>query len=209
MLTAAIAYRELAARDPQALSQVVALLKQHPYYRQAWRQAMREQRIRPQDEGLFLFMYAARWPDDARGTSFHRGDWHFINYPFKPRNQPFTGQLPPPRSPNIVEAFDQSIQAVRGNGSAAERAVALAWVLHLTGDVHQPLHTSALFSTLFPDGDMGGNSFFVQVGPRGSKKNLHSLWDSLVITAPDNQSFSPVNAKAGELLSRPSLSRPA
>jgi len=209
MLTASIAYRELAARDIEALSTVVALLKQHPYYRQAWKQAMREQRVSPQGEGLFLFMYAARWPDDARGTSFHHGDWHFINFPFSPGGQQFTGELPAPRSPNIVEAFEENMRALRGGGSDADKAVALAWVFHLTGDVHQPLHTIALFSTLFPEGDRGGNAFFVQTGPSKEKKNLHALWDEMVINTPDKSSFAPVSAKTRELLSRPSLSRPA
>jgi S1/P1 nuclease len=53
------------------------------------------------------------------------------------------------------------------------RAVMLAWLFHDVGDIHQPLHSSALFSArLFREGDRGGNSI------RSSQSgNLHALWD--------------------------------
>jgi hypothetical protein len=51
--------------------------------------------------------------------------------------------------------------------------LALTWLLHLIGDLHQPLHTTALYAVdLFPTGDRGGND----VGVRGAT-NLHALWD--------------------------------
>ena len=44
------------------------------------------------------------------------------------------------------------------------------------GDVHQPLHSTALFSArLFPDGDRGGN--LIKTKQRG---NLHALWDGFL-----------------------------
>ena len=53
-----------------------------------------------------------------------------------------------------------------------EKAVLLCWLFHLVGDLHQPLHTSAMFTPrLFSEGDRGGNS--IKVG----KYNLHSTWD--------------------------------
>src|SRR5262249_16944193 len=57
--------------------------------------------------------------------------------------------------------------------SPTDRAVLLAWLFHTVGDIHQPLHSTAVFSTkLFPTGDRGGNSVkTMQAG------NLHSLWD--------------------------------
>lgn len=49
----------------------------------------------------------------------------------------------------------------------------LAWLFHTVGDIHQPLHSTALFSTrLFPAGDRGGNSVKTQ-----QAGNLHALWD--------------------------------
>ena len=60
----------------------------------------------------------------------------------------------------------------------ADKAVALCWILHLTGDLHQPLHTVALFSRgHFPAGDRGGNDIRIERSPRPT--NLHAVWDSL------------------------------
>jgi hypothetical protein len=55
----------------------------------------------------------------------------------------------------------------------AMRGLLLAWLMHDVGDLHQPLHATALFSRkLFPDGDRGGNSVKTV-----QSFNLHSLWD--------------------------------
>ena len=50
-------------------------------------------------------------------------------------------------------------------------------LIHLVGDIHQPLHTVSLFSEQFPEGDRGGNSFWIK--PKGTVK-LHSYWDGLM-----------------------------
>lgn len=45
------------------------------------------------------------------------------------------------------------------------------WVMHLVGDLHQPLH-------LGDDGDRGGNEVSVVIdGREGRGVNLHSIWD--------------------------------
>ncbi|WP_279379578.1 S1/P1 nuclease [Asaia prunellae] len=55
----------------------------------------------------------------------------------------------------------------------ADRLVALKWIVHLAGDLHQPLHAAER------DHDLGGNkvkvSYFGQ--DRNGHENLHSLWD--------------------------------
>lgn len=63
-----------------------------------------------------------------------------------------------------------------GSLPAAQRALALSWLLHLVGDAHQPLHAVALFTAgRFEFGDRGGNEIVVQgQGP------LHRLWDALL-----------------------------
>jgi hypothetical protein len=61
-----------------------------------------------------------------------------------------------------------------------DRAIALAWILHLVGDIHQPLHTSGRI-TPRPDeqkGDQGGNLFLLQAEPRTLR--LHAYWDSIL-----------------------------
>lgn len=58
-----------------------------------------------------------------------------------------------------------------------KRAIALCWLIHLVGDIHQPLHTVSLFSEQFPKGDRGGNLFWIK--PKGAVK-LHSYWDGMM-----------------------------
>jgi hypothetical protein len=55
----------------------------------------------------------------------------------------------------------------------ANPVYALPWVLHLAGDVHNPLHTTSRFSQEHLEGDQGGNLVYV-----GSSANLHALWDA-------------------------------
>ena len=72
--------------------------------------------------------------------------------------------------------------------SVPDRAVALCWVEHLIGDIHQPLHATSLFSAQFPKGDKGGNDESLAPGavdadPLESAANphkLHALWDDLL-----------------------------
>ena len=63
--------------------------------------------------------------------------------------------------------------------SPANRALSLTWLCHLVGDLHQLLHTTALFTNRrFRDGDRGGNA--IQIVGQGSLRNLHALWDNVI-----------------------------
>lgn len=55
------------------------------------------------------------------------------------------------------------------NAPRDEKRIALRFVAHLVGDIHQPLHSG------FAE-DLGGNS--VDVPFNGRKENLHALWDT-------------------------------
>jgi S1/P1 Nuclease len=51
----------------------------------------------------------------------------------------------------------------------------LSWLLHLVGDVHQPLHSSTRVSATDLDGDDGGNGVKL-----ASPANLHTFWDGVL-----------------------------
>lgn len=55
-----------------------------------------------------------------------------------------------------------------------ERVIALKFLLHLVGDVHQPLHAA-------DHGDQGGNQVKVLFGHRTVGTALHSFWDTEVV----------------------------
>lgn len=158
---ASIAYQNLKkpVRD-----RVDALLKQHPDYA-TWKG--------------HPFQAAAYWPDVIRGNKLYDHPvWHYINVPFSPDNTPF------PAVNYDAEGVLSKIREFRksvGDKSVpeAERAIHLAWLLHLVGDVHNPLHTVARFTRPLPQGDRGGNLVFV-IGA----SNLHSYWDALLGNTP-------------------------
>jgi hypothetical protein len=55
------------------------------------------------------------------------------------------------------------------------------WVSTLVGDVHQPLHAAARFTSEHADGDQGGNLVAVECGQGCSSiKNLHAFWDGVM-----------------------------
>jgi nuclease S1 len=56
-----------------------------------------------------------------------------------------------------------------------KRAEALKWVVHLAGDIHQPLHCADRH------GDKGGNKRLVFFLDRKAAVNLHSVWDTWII----------------------------
>ena len=158
---AAIAFDELLRDAPATVARVIAILQQHPQYESRWKPQLAA--MSPQDQERFLFMLAARWPDDIRGdTAFDHPKWHYIDYPYKPTGQPASVLAPAPEAENIVAAFQQNVAIVQSAAPDDQKAVALCWIFHLMGDSHQPLHAVSLFTTQFPDGDRGGNLIFIQ-----------------------------------------------
>jgi len=196
-LTAAIALNELRPETQEALRE---LLTYHPRYQIDFLEAMPPSvRVANSSEQLqWLLGQAAYWPDIARGLPeadarrFNRPPWHFIDgawvrdsastqgnvYVLQQPASTVTGE---PASSirnesavqNVITALDYNTRVFADNNrSMEERAVALCWVLHLMGDIHQPLHAGSLFSpNLFKNGDRGGNAVDTDDG------NLHARWD--------------------------------
>jgi hypothetical protein len=146
-----------------------------------------------------FFMRVSTWPDivrpgeeDTRAcTRFHRRDWHFINYFWEGisgasgANAPANRDDIEMREVNAVERLKLFRPLVACGTPACgtpqeKRATTLAWILHLVGDIHQPLHTSARVTSrqLEREGDQGGNLF--KLGPFNDSLSLHSFWDGIV-----------------------------
>jgi hypothetical protein len=212
MVTGAMAYRELKAADAgkppaaRAVPKLVAILKRHPWYEDIWLpqiEALNDSD--PDSHDLYLFMLAARWPDDARDDpDLHCELCHYVNFPFKPPGEPASVHTQPPKSENVVAAYKRNWGILNGTSSDAVKALALCWVFHLTGDMHQPLHTSALFTTRFPQGDRGGTAFFVRTTAGSQTLSLHKLWDGQVL---GSERYQEVRNRADALLARADLKR--
>ena len=78
-----------------------------------------------------------------------------------------------------ITTVHQAGAALKNNSKrlTAERALFARYLIHMVGDIHQPLHSVALFNHTFPKGDAGGNLLKIKL-LNGSVENFHSFWDS-------------------------------
>ncbi len=98
---------------------------------------------------------------------------HYIDLSFSEDGTP----LPSPSKVNAVTAIEQSIHTLKQpNVSDYNKGVALRVLLHVVGDIHQPMHATSRVSQRYPDGDRGGND--VKLAKNPIAKNLHAYWDS-------------------------------
>jgi hypothetical protein len=187
MVNAAIAYQTLRRESPMTIAKVLAVLEKHPWYADRWRGQLEKHAGAGRTE--MLFMLAARWPDDVRwrDRAHDRPQWHYINWPYKPDGEPVSIEPKPPQPINILTAIADNQRILRNDTPADQRAVALAWLFHLVGDVYHPLHTVQLFTREYPSGDRGGNEICVRVASDRPPLDLHQLWDDL-ITSSNNVS---------------------
>lgn len=191
-IIASIAFRQLTTAQQ---SRLVRLLEHHPRFTEDFEKHIPAD-LQPEDRPEWIFQQAALWPDLARGipeevrSTFHHPTWHYINRPFYltahdqqqlQAHLKVNLDLQPPSAGHVEEL--NVIQAIRYarqlqseyKHPASERAILLSWLFHNVGDVHQPLHSSAMFAEgLLPEGDRGGN--LIRTGQRS---NLHSVWDGL------------------------------
>ncbi|MEW6282532.1 MAG: S1/P1 nuclease, partial [Candidatus Eremiobacterota bacterium] len=150
---------------------------------------------------------ASVWPDRIRerGDRLSHATWHYVNLPYAVGVEP-----PRPTSQeNVVWAIEHNRRILFDPGrSDRERAVALSWVLHLVGDVHQPLHACSRYAPDYPQGDRGGNDFLIRTGSTSIR--LHSYWDAAAAMLLDRPPPGRLRGMAGELrASHPRASLPA
>ncbi|MEY2428597.1 MAG: hypothetical protein QOJ40_1482, partial [Verrucomicrobiota bacterium] len=120
-----------------------------------------------------------------KGSPYDHPHWHYINYPLKPPRFPFEPGASPTN--DILYGISQAEKGISARHESDEsRAVYLSWLIHLIGDLHQPLHCSTLRNEKFPEGDKGGNDFFIKPAEQGIR--LHSFWDGLLGTRSHPQS---------------------
>jgi hypothetical protein len=136
-----------------------------------------------------LFMVTATWADLIRERSFetrykkyHHSNWHYSDT-FWTRGANGIEILKAPEEGGLgLERLREFDALIRSSASNSAKAIAIAWLVHIIGDIHQPLHTSARVTELEPKGDQGGNLFLLtpQGTPRNEQENLHWFWDSII-----------------------------
>ncbi len=198
MVTGAIVYDLLKQENPGALVKILELLQKHPQFEELFVSKLKKVDAEARDRAIL--MLAARWPDDIRkNPTYDQPKWHYIDFPFKPKGQPDSVAVSQPDEINAVVAFRTNLEILsRPESTDAEKAIAICWIMHIVGDIHQPLHTVSLFTTDYPapEGDRGGNSFKIRARQGNATINLHSFWDELIT---GGESFREMGKKAIEL----------
>jgi hypothetical protein len=109
-------------------------------------------------------------------------NWHFVDLELDaadadsacfghPELPPATPASAGPAQDCVIDKIDQFAAELKGpRTDAPERRLALQYLLHFVGDVHQPLHAA-------DDHDEGGNRK-IATAPGIGSHNLHRDWDS-------------------------------
>jgi len=139
---------------------------------------------------LEFFMLISTWADIVRDRAFenrqkkyHKSNWHYDDTFWKQvgsKAELLSGFEEGGVAVSKLAEFDKMIRDP--SASDKDKAIAIAWIMHLTGDIHQPLHTSARVTDTEPKGDQGANLFLLtpQGTPRENQQTLHWYWDSIV-----------------------------
>lgn len=149
----------------------------------------------------------ASWADEVQGGITQTSPWHYVNIP--PDAKSYDRERDCPLQPGVAAGArndvwrDCIVDRIRYHEERvadikldrADRAIALKFLVHFVGDIHQPLHASAI--------ERGGNGILVRVfgsdscgsdPARPAPCNLHSVWDSLLIAhrGLDDRAFAAV-----------------
>ena len=127
---------------------------------------------------------AATWPDDMRSApepfwQKTATPWHYVTL------DGITYDHAPPEG-DALQALGHFRSVLQDpNASLADKQLALRFIVHLVGDLHQPLHVGKCC-------DRGGND--VKVAWFGKPTNLHAVWDSQLVD-DERLSFTELAAK--------------
>ena len=202
MAVAYVAYQHLT---PAIRDRANALLKKNTIYYPKWL-AKVPAGTSSDDRDMMIFMMAATWPDEikASGSGYTidpgstNGDrpgpdltiaaqnigysdmllhkyWHFVDTPFSDDGTALPA-LPIPDAETQIVLFRAALSSDKSDDV---KSYDLAWLLHLVGDVHQPLHCSTRVSSIDPQGDLGGNKVAICATAGKCGNELHAYWDGL------------------------------
>ncbi|MCD0487087.1 S1/P1 nuclease [Pedobacter sp. MC2016-14] len=142
---------------------------------------------------------ASNWMDFIKSdTSFnYLNSWHYVNLAAGLDQNGVFGYLDSFNEASLYSKIPEQIAVLKNEkSSAGQKLMALRILIHLMGDLHQPMHTAR-------KEDLGGNK--VNVTWFGQRSNLHRVWDEGLV---DYQQLSyteyatAINHPAKEQLSK-------
>jgi hypothetical protein len=211
MAVAGIAYDSLTVAEQQRL---VVLIDSH-FDIARLKTDLNTDNPSPRD----LVMAAATWPDLIKLDSTHFKDngygevgpivtvtssnlmhkgWHFVDTPIS-RDGGATA-LPPAPDANTVDAatvLEVLDRQLLSTEAESEKAYDVVWMLHLVGDLHQPLHCVTGVDGNYPTGDVGGNS--IDVRTQGETE-LHAYWDDILGKSAPHENLSADIVSANHII---------
>ena len=113
---------------------------------------------------------ASTWPDEIKSDPEnyrYTFDWHYMSWPNE------SSSYEPKSSGKLLWAIEEQLRTLKNKKSSADKKkFALRFLIHLVGDLHQPLHVGNGL-------DRGGND--CKIFFHKEKSNLHRLWDDEMI----------------------------
>jgi len=151
-------------------------------------------------QGLDPMEDASTWADDIRSVRPETAPWHYLDIP-RGAVRGAIAESCPSATGCVTSAIHQQLELLRNPSTDPRvRADALRFVIHLVGDLHQPLHCAT-------NNDEGGNCvpvvFFGTVptmtNPTSEsyQPNLHAIWDTGIIQQMKRS--TPVDSWAASL----------
>lgn len=128
----------------------------------------------------------ANWADTVKGQKewSHTRPWHFVDIADSETYE----TAPHAPEGDSITAITQLVNELKNPKSTEiTKQNALKFIVHFVGDLHQPLHVGR-------PTDRGGND--IKVIFEGKQKNLHSVWDSGMITHQQMSYLQYVNSLA-------------
>ncbi|GAA6134513.1 S1/P1 nuclease [Oceaniserpentilla sp. 4NH20-0058] len=121
--------------------------------------------------GKVPFVQASVWADHIKSRSEfdYLKPLHYVNMPKDAVS--YERERDCKKDACIVEAIKRFTQKVK-SGTDSEKVVALKMLVHLFGDIHQPLH-AGLYE------DRGGNWYKIKYNKKSM--SLHKFWDNQVV----------------------------
>lgn len=115
------------------------------------------------------------WADEMKSNPDFKiyGSWHYVNLPSDKEYSEFE-----PEKENIVNTINKAVSILKDRKSSTdEKRFYLKYLVHLVGDIHQPLHAGR-------SEDLGGGKIKLKFKAKANEDNntnLHVLWDTDLI----------------------------
>lgn len=124
-------------------------------------------------------VYYSNWLDNASHTPeyAYTKTWHYKNID---PDETFEN-APVLETGDVVTAIREQVRILKDSASPEDKALALKILVHLVGDIHQPMHMGRRM-------DRGGNNVKLKFFYNNS--NLHSIWDTKVLESGHNWTFT-------------------